>query len=166
MSIYLISCHTITPNFFCLPAFNPSTSYYLSLSRPLTCLALQALQSFFSLFSCAFRRPVRSIMRWNAFWRSSYISYNVCLIKICSNTVVTNTLLFVLRYILDTSSSSKYFWRAIVGLAGEWAQYRFPDQKRQTQVLCWWDNNTGLSVKNNGDRGLAKLPCLEPAVIL
>ena len=30
----------------------------------------------------------------------------------------------------------------------------------------WCDDNTGLGVRNNNDRGLAKLPYLEPAVIL
>ena len=50
--------------------------------------------------------------------------------------------------LLDTS---------IVGFAGEWAQCRFLDQNRQTKVLCWWDDNAGLGVRN-------KLPCLELAV--
>ena len=68
--------------------------------------------------------------------------------------------------LLDTSSSSKHSWRAAVGFAGEGAQCRFPDQNRQTKVLCRVDDNAALGVRNNSDRGLAKLPCLEPAVIL
>ena len=35
-----------------------------------------------------------------------------------------------------------------------------------TQVLCWLDDNADLGVLNKSDTGLAKLPCLEPAVIL
>ena len=42
----------------------------------------------------------------------------------------------------------------------------FPDQNRQTKVLCWWDDNAGLGGRNNSNRGLAILPCLEPTVIL
>ena len=30
-----------------------------------------------------------------------------------------------------------------------------------TKYLCWWDDNAGLGVRNNSDRGLAKLSCLE-----
>ena len=68
--------------------------------------------------------------------------------------------------LLDTCSSSKHSWGAVVGFAGEWAQCRFPDQNRQTKIVCQWDDNACLGVRNNSDRSLAKLPCLEPAVIL
>ena len=45
----------------------------------------------------------------------------------------------------------------------EWAKCRFPEHNRQTIVLCWWDVNASLGVRSNSDRGLAKLPFLEPA---
>ena len=66
--------------------------------------------------------------------------------------------------LLDTSSSSKHSWQAVVGFTGEQKQCRFQDQNRQTKVLS--DGNVGLGVRNNSDRGLAKLPCLKPTVIL
>ena len=34
-----------------------------------------------------------------------------------------------------------------MGFTGEWAQRRFPDQNRQTKVLCWWYDNAGLGVR-------------------
>ena len=60
---------------------------------------------------------------------------------------------------LLASSSGIRLWVSTV-------QCRVPDQNRQTKVLCWWEDNAGLEVRNNSDMGLAKLPCLEPAVIM
>ena len=67
---------------------------------------------------------------------------------------------------LPRSRSSKHTWRA-VGFTGEWAQCRFPDQNRQPKFYASKViTPTYLRVGNLSDRGLAKLLCLEPTVIL
>ena len=47
--------------------------------------------------------------------------------------------------------------KALLGSSNGWAQCRFPDQNRQTKVLCWWDDNASLGVRNNSDRGFWSL---------